>query len=51
MYCRRCEGVVYHDSMYKNETFVDLACMSCGKRWFVNKATVLGRYVLNATKD
>ena len=50
MYCKKCDGVVYHDSMYKNDSFIDLACMTCGKRWFVKKGSSLGRYVLDAKK-
>lgn len=45
MNCKKCRGLVYPDTMYINESFVDLSCMMCGKRWFVNKSTPLGRYI------
>jgi len=45
MHCKKCAGVVYPDTMYANETFIDLSCMMCGKRWHINKSSALGRYV------
>jgi hypothetical protein len=50
MYCKKCGGHVYHDSLYQNETFVDLSCLMCGKRWHIPKSSPLGQRVLNAEK-
>jgi hypothetical protein len=45
MHCKKCGGLVYADTMYANETFTDLSCLMCGKRWHIKKSTPLGRYV------
>lgn len=45
MRCRKCGGFVYHDSMYKSESYVDLSCLMCGKRWFIKKNNPLVRYL------
>jgi hypothetical protein len=45
MHCKKCSGPVYVDIMYDNETFVDVACFMCGKRWHITKRSVLGRYI------
>jgi DNA-directed RNA polymerase subunit RPC12/RpoP len=50
MYCKKCGGQVYHDSMYENESFVDFACVMCGKRWFVKKSSPFVRAVVYAKK-
>ena len=43
MYCKKCGGQVYHDAMFKNDSFVDLACLMCGKRWFVKNSSPIVR--------
>lgn len=48
MYCKKCGGNVYHDNMYVNDSFIDLSCLMCGKRWHVDKKSVLGKAVLDA---
>lgn len=46
MWCKKCGGIVYVDKMYDNESFVDTACIMCGKRWHIKKASPLGRFLL-----
>jgi DNA-directed RNA polymerase subunit RPC12/RpoP len=43
MYCKKCGGQVYHDAMYDNDSFVDISCLMCGKRWFVKKSSPFAR--------
>jgi len=33
------------DLMYKNENFIDLSCLTCGKRWHVSKNNPLVRFL------
>lgn len=46
MWCKKCGGVAYIDKMYDNESFVDVACIMCGKRWHIKKASSFGRFLL-----
>lgn len=48
MWCKRCAGRVYWDKMYDNPTYIDLACLGCGKRWFVKKDSVLARKIIES---
>jgi hypothetical protein len=50
MYCRKCDGPVYHDRMYNNDSFIDLSCLMCGKRWHLKKDHVLARLILEQEK-
>lgn len=34
------------DVVYKNESFIDLACLTCGKRWHTPKRNPLAQYVM-----
>jgi hypothetical protein len=45
MHCKKCGGHIYADTMYVNETFIDLSCFMCGKRWHITKRSPLGRYI------
>lgn len=47
MWCKKCGNYVYWDKMYDNPTFIDLVCLGCAKRWFVNKDRPLARWVVN----
>jgi hypothetical protein len=42
-----CGGLVFHDSMYKGESFIDLACIVCGKRWHVARKNALARLIID----
>ena len=33
--CDKCEGPVWHD--LESAKYYDMACLYCGKRWFVRK--------------
>jgi hypothetical protein len=46
MRCKKCDGIVYIDTMYDNDGFIDTACFMCGKRWHIKKASALGRFLL-----
>lgn len=37
---------MFHDSLFENETFIDLACLMCGRRRHVPKSNPLARLVL-----
>lgn len=42
MWCAKCGGRVFIDAMYQNDTFIDLSCIMCGKRWFIKKRSKFG---------
>jgi len=46
MWCKKCAGVVYIDKMYDNESFLDTACLMCGKRWHIKKSSTFGRVLI-----
>ena len=46
MNCQKCGGLVYHDTMFENESFIDLSCLMCGKRWHIRLDHVVARLVL-----
>lgn len=48
MYCQKCKGNVYYDSSVGDGSSIDLACLHCGKRWFVDALNPLARLVLHA---
>ena len=35
--CDNCEGPVWHD--LESAKYYDMACLYCGKRWFIRKDT------------
>lgn len=35
------------DAMFRNENFIDLSCMMCGKRWHVPKRNPLARLLMS----
>jgi hypothetical protein len=47
---RDCGGLVFHDSMYKGESFIDLACIICGRRWHVTRSNALARLITDGCK-
>jgi len=47
MWCKKCNGQVFVDSMYQNDSFIDIACIMCGKRWHVEKKSPFGGVLRN----
>lgn len=37
MNCRKCGGRVFVDRLYPQDKRIELACLICGKRWFLHK--------------
>jgi hypothetical protein len=46
-----CGGKVLLDLMYKGETFIDLSCMTCGKRWHIPKNNALASLIMGYGKN
>lgn len=38
---------MFFDSMFVNESFIDLSCIICGKRWHVSRANPLAKLLLD----
>jgi len=34
------------DTFYDGESFFDLSCLTCAKRWHIKKKSALGKYVI-----
>ena len=50
IHCKDCGGFVYYDSMYKGDKFLDLACLMCGRRWFIDTNDKLAVKILGKTR-
>lgn len=47
MRCIKCSGRVFVDRIFSEKTHVELFCLSCGKRWMLDKArSKLARWLL-----
>jgi hypothetical protein len=38
MWCMKCDGRVFIDQVFSENNHIELFCISCGKRWMVEKA-------------
>ena len=46
MNCKKCQGRVFYDNTYSDNTFLELYCIMCGKRKMVSKTgSVLGKWL------
>jgi len=37
LHCKKCNGRVFIDRVFSQKTRIELFCIMCGKRWFINK--------------
>lgn len=45
MHCKRCGGRIFDDTRTPSGKFVELNCVSCGRRWTVHRASPLGNLI------
>lgn len=45
MKCRRCNGRVFVDRTFTENRNYETFCILCGDRRFINKGTVLGKWI------
>jgi hypothetical protein len=51
MWCGKCNGRVFIDRVFSQKLHAELFCVTCGKRWMINKDTnALGKW-LDAKED
>jgi predicted nucleic-acid-binding Zn-ribbon protein len=46
MNCSKCGGKVYLDKMFSENSKLELCCVKCGRRVFVEKSSELGKWLL-----
>jgi hypothetical protein len=52
MTCQKCDGRVFIDRVFSQKLHMELFCVMCGKRWFLNKETnALGKWLEQMEKD
>lgn len=46
MRCIKCKGRVFIDRVFSQKMHIELYCISCGKRWMINKEmSAFGRWI------
>ena len=46
MYCQKCLGRIFVDRVFSQKLHVELFCITCGKRWMLNKTSnELGKWL------
>lgn len=52
MHCKRCGGRVFVDRVFSQYLHMELFCILCGRRWFINKETSrLGKWLERKDKE
>jgi hypothetical protein len=52
MFCKKCAGRVFVDSVFSENNHVELFCIRCGKRWMISKEKgVFGSWLTSVARN